>query len=113
MHYLIACFVSVASALTLQLPHTIIVDESGREVWCGPPVFTTQVDLYEDGTISGLIYQRSQCSSGGRGTKPRYYSACAAATWDSEGALVSTDIIWTSPTQKPGVPARPVGDCIS
>lgn len=56
---------------------------------CGVPtvehIVTAQND---DGTYSGRIYEFDQCSSGGRGSKPRKYATCQAVVWSADGATV-------------------------
>lgn len=111
---LAAMFACAAFAITLAQPRTIIKDEMGHDVWCGEPFRASQVEgPYADGAFSGLLYQRSQCPTGGRGTKPRYFSACAAVAWRVDGSIESIDVLWTSNPQKAGVLPRPSSDCIN
>lgn len=98
-------------ALALEMPYTIIYREKAP-IHCGAPVFTHQVDGNSDGSYAGLLYQSTHCSSGGRGSKSLYYSACAAVSWKPDGHLEYIDIIWTSLPHATGVPARAVGDCL-
>lgn len=99
---------SVAYAATM--PYTIIYTEQGDPVRCGTPVFTSQVEAYPDGSQAGLVYQRTSCSSGGRGSRPRSYSACASVEWNPDGTVEYVDVIWTT---LPPATVRPVTDCIT
>lgn len=65
-------------------------------VHCGYPKTDFVIAGQDSGGYFGRVYQSTSCSTGGRGTKPRKYSACADVTWDFDGALLTTEVLSTS-----------------
>lgn len=43
---------------------------------------------------SDRVYERTQCSTGGRGTKPLQVVACAEVAWNPDGSIASTETLW-------------------
>lgn len=69
---------SVAWAATYEMPNLLPVK-------CGPGQYALSAQR---------VYQHTSCSTGGRGTKPRQWSACAEVTWNEDGSLASVDPLW-------------------
>lgn len=113
---------ALAQAQSLpELPKLIF--ENGVAVWCGAPVNPARFDApAADGSFTGRVYQRAQCATGGRGTKPMYWSACADVRWDASGSIAlrwsgtdwAQDVtpVFVSDPGKAGVLPLPVSACL-
>lgn len=54
------------------------------------------------------VYERTTCSTGGRGTRPKQVTACAQVTWNADGSLATVETLWITRevgTQYPHVEA--------
>ena len=43
---------------------------------------------------SGRVWEHTQCSTGGRGTRPRQITACADVVWNEDGTVESSQTLW-------------------
>lgn len=88
---LLLCLSSLASAdiSDPQIPSLL-------PVHCGSPKTDFVIAGQDAGGYFGRLYQSTSCPTGGRGSKPRKYSACADVTWTAEGALIATEVLSTS-----------------
>lgn len=75
----------------------LLIFENGVPVYCGPATYSFAFEVPDATGFSGRVYQRAQCPTGGRGTKPRYFSACADVRWDLNGHIA---LRWEASTQQ-------------
>lgn len=62
---------------------------------CGRPYVEYTVGSQNaDGTYTGVLYESASCSAGGRGAKPNRTAVCVAMTWDANGNVLVSDLLW-------------------
>ena len=74
---------SIASGVTYELPELL-------PVHCGPSQYALSADR---------VYEHTSCSTGGRGSRPRQWSACAEVIWNADGSLASVETLWVESAQ--------------